>query len=344
MLKNKRTESLGITLIALVVSIIVLLVLAGVNLSMLTGQNGVLIRAVEAKEKTQQANEKEKIGIAYANVKIGYNTNDNKELKENIESELHKLLGEEEIIVTNCGKGVDILIKEKNYYYTIEEDGAITGPTTKYNIRYAGDITKNGKYDGSSLENAYRIECIEDLIAFSNITNRKGYIYKDNELVGVNQRDLFEGKYIILERDLNFNSKYSYENWERTDFGDINGNSEDGNLLINEMTTGTGFPSIANIVYGFKGTFEGKEHYLYNLYQGGNDNIGFFYRNNGNIANLSISGKILCYSESTVGVFAEINDGYISNCYNYVNLHNYDEKGSARRADRLFRKWNCRRM
>ena len=63
MLKNKRTESLGITLIALVVSIIVLLVLAGVNLSMLTGQNGVLIRAVEAKEKTQQANEKEKIGI-----------------------------------------------------------------------------------------------------------------------------------------------------------------------------------------------------------------------------------------------------------------------------------------
>ena len=60
MLKNKRTESLGITLIALVVSIIVLLVLAGVNLSMLTGQNGVLIRAVEAKEKTQQANEKEK--------------------------------------------------------------------------------------------------------------------------------------------------------------------------------------------------------------------------------------------------------------------------------------------
>ena len=44
MLKNKRTESLGITLIALVVSIIVLLVLAGVNLSMLTGQNGVLIR------------------------------------------------------------------------------------------------------------------------------------------------------------------------------------------------------------------------------------------------------------------------------------------------------------
>ena len=58
-----KNKDRGITLIALVISIIVLLVLAGVNLSMLTGQNGVLIRAGEAKEKTEQANEKEKIGI-----------------------------------------------------------------------------------------------------------------------------------------------------------------------------------------------------------------------------------------------------------------------------------------
>lgn len=42
----------GITLIALVVSIIVLLILAGVSISMLTGQNGILNRAAEAKEKT----------------------------------------------------------------------------------------------------------------------------------------------------------------------------------------------------------------------------------------------------------------------------------------------------
>ena len=59
MLKNKRTESLGITLIALVVSIIVLLVLAGVSISMLTGQNGVLTRAAESKVKKEEAEKQE---------------------------------------------------------------------------------------------------------------------------------------------------------------------------------------------------------------------------------------------------------------------------------------------
>ena len=54
----------GITLIALVVTIIVLLILAGISISMLTGQNGILNKAIEAKEKTQIANEKEAIGLA----------------------------------------------------------------------------------------------------------------------------------------------------------------------------------------------------------------------------------------------------------------------------------------
>ena len=40
-MKNNK----GITLIALVVTIIVLLILAGVSIAMLTGQNGILNRA-----------------------------------------------------------------------------------------------------------------------------------------------------------------------------------------------------------------------------------------------------------------------------------------------------------
>ena len=49
----------GITLIALVVTIIVLLILAGISISMLTGQNGILNRASEAKEKTEVAQKDE---------------------------------------------------------------------------------------------------------------------------------------------------------------------------------------------------------------------------------------------------------------------------------------------
>ena len=56
MLKNKNN---GITLIALVVTIIVLLILAGISISMLTGQNGILNRASEAKEKNEDATDLE---------------------------------------------------------------------------------------------------------------------------------------------------------------------------------------------------------------------------------------------------------------------------------------------
>ena len=55
MKKNK-----GITLIALVVTIIVLLILAGISINMLTGQNGILNMTSRANEKTLFAQQKEK--------------------------------------------------------------------------------------------------------------------------------------------------------------------------------------------------------------------------------------------------------------------------------------------
>ena len=45
----------GITLIALVITIIVLLILAGVSIATLTGDNGILTRAQEAENKTEEA-------------------------------------------------------------------------------------------------------------------------------------------------------------------------------------------------------------------------------------------------------------------------------------------------
>lgn len=59
MLRNTLRRNKGITLIALVVTIIVLLILAGISIAMLTGQNGILNRAAEAKEKTGVAQEDE---------------------------------------------------------------------------------------------------------------------------------------------------------------------------------------------------------------------------------------------------------------------------------------------
>ena len=54
----KRGEK-GITLIALVITIIVLLILAGVSIAMLTGENGILSQAQKAKDETQNAQKEE---------------------------------------------------------------------------------------------------------------------------------------------------------------------------------------------------------------------------------------------------------------------------------------------
>ena len=55
MSKHEKNKNSGITLIALVVTIIVLLILAGISIQMLTGDNGIIKRAGEAKEKTERA-------------------------------------------------------------------------------------------------------------------------------------------------------------------------------------------------------------------------------------------------------------------------------------------------
>ena len=50
----------GITLIALVITIIVLLILAGVSIATLTGENGILTRASEADVETRAASVEER--------------------------------------------------------------------------------------------------------------------------------------------------------------------------------------------------------------------------------------------------------------------------------------------
>ena len=82
--KQKLKESKGITLIALVITIIVLLILAGVTIATLTGDNGILKKAGDAKTQTEQAKEDENLKIAIAG---SYGTDGKlnlKDLKDNL--------------------------------------------------------------------------------------------------------------------------------------------------------------------------------------------------------------------------------------------------------------------
>ena len=70
----KRTKQNGITLIALVITIIVLLILAGVSIATLTGPNGLLTQAMEAKRKTEEAAQNEQAALDRINDYISENT------------------------------------------------------------------------------------------------------------------------------------------------------------------------------------------------------------------------------------------------------------------------------
>ena len=67
-----KNNTKGITLIALVITIIVLLILVGITIATLTGDNGVLKKAIVAKEKTNLENERERLELIKASVVIDH--------------------------------------------------------------------------------------------------------------------------------------------------------------------------------------------------------------------------------------------------------------------------------
>ena len=100
--KEKLKGRNGITLIALVITIIVLLILAGVTIASITGENGILSKAIDAKENTTRGTEEEQIKNAYLAVKI--NTLGDSINIAQLEEELDNIVGEGKTQVSNPGK------------------------------------------------------------------------------------------------------------------------------------------------------------------------------------------------------------------------------------------------
>ena len=58
---QKMSKNKGITLVALIITIIMLLILAGITMSSLTGENGLLEKIQEAKQRTENEQKNENI-------------------------------------------------------------------------------------------------------------------------------------------------------------------------------------------------------------------------------------------------------------------------------------------
>ena len=135
MKKNIR----GITLIALIITIIVLLILAGVSIAMLTGDNGILTQAQNARNRTEEAQDVEKIKLAVSEAQIGEN-------------------GYEELNQNNLQKALNSQFKERNVVATDNGDGTFTvsvlDKLKDYTISGSGNTIENGLDWNEAMANA----------------------------------------------------------------------------------------------------------------------------------------------------------------------------------------------
>lgn len=200
----------GITLIALVVTIIVLLILAGVTIATLTGDNGILNQAGNAKEQNEISNEKEVIEMATVQA-MGKNKYGELEEGE-FQKALDKQAGEGKTEVTDIGEEFEIVFKESNRYYDVDKDGNIGDYEVVISDKKPGNIAtdKDGNLLDGSKDKPYEINCIEDLVVLSNIVSGKGnYIDLEGNIIEAT-RNIFSGKNFVLTRNLNFKSTRSY--------------------------------------------------------------------------------------------------------------------------------------
>ena len=300
-MKQKRIskQETGITLLALVITIIILLILAGITISVITGDNGIIGNAGQAKEETEIANEKEIVEKATVQA-IGNNKYGNIEESE-LQQQLDKETGEGKTETTDIGDEIEVLFKESKRYYLVDRNGNVKGEYPVIEDKNPGDITvgKNGEELDGSEGKEYQIWCIEDLCAFSKSVN-EGEDYKSDT--------------IKLMTTLNFNSDLSYSDTNNKYKYDEVANAyvidETSEKTLKELITdenGVGFIPIgmsANDVEArFQGTFDGNDNEVKNIYVNTANNAGLFGGVfQATVENIKISGTIMSTENSAGGL------------------------------------------
>ena len=315
---EKMKEKKAITLIALVVTIAVILILAGITVGMVTSDNGVLKETKNAKTLAEIDNEKSI--VERAKMLTMMRSKNGSITYEVFEPALKEEAGKMPTEVSDAVGTIEVLFTDSNRYYEIDEDGNVSEPQEVVRDENAGDITKGGSCDGSE-EKPYEINCIEDLVGLSIMTNG------GNTELNISKNTM-SGKNIILMRTLNFNSKFSYNDSTTTKFGDLN---QDGIVedIRTELTKTeencVGFTPIGEYAENkenrFCGVFDGRNNEIKNIYIKTAKDAGCFggvwYAT---IKNLTVSGNITSTEKSTGGI-AGNGRAYIYNCCNKANIY-----------------------
>ena len=143
----KTKEMKGITLVALVVTIVVLLILAGVSINTVLGDDGIIQKAKEAAEATKRASAEEEMNRLVLEYQLAKND-------ETLESFLQEKVTEGRIDgVTDNGDGTITITKKvegKDYTITVKKPVAPTPSVKVGAIRVVSDNTGAGSSLGEA--------------------------------------------------------------------------------------------------------------------------------------------------------------------------------------------------
>ena len=192
-----KKKDKGITLITLVISVIVLLILASVTIAALSGNNGILTKAKDAKEKTEIGQEKEVVELATISAQMGEKYQSLNQV--NLQKEIDKQYGEGKTIVRDNGDNTfTVSFIESKREYDITSKGVEKGkdwneimqnakaPEEQKEERNAGviGIGTDGKTVNMDLweytlnNGTYTLNDIDDIKAEDANTENKGYLGK----------------------------------------------------------------------------------------------------------------------------------------------------------------------
>ena len=289
-LKQKFKRNKGITLIALVVTIIVLLILAGVSINMLTGENGIIRRAGEAKSATEVANEKEGVQESV----IVATMTDSTITESNLKTALDNRFGTGKTTVEdNKDNSYTITINDSKREYTIEDDGSI------FDGAYS-------KWDGTSSSEP------------TNKTSNEIHIYTVPELKWLadqvnNEGNTFENYTIYLENNLDLGARGSDDNWETSE---------------NESVKWTAIGKQKDIP--LKATFEGNNHIIKGVYINDESKFNGIFGNSSSISNLTVKNSYIKAGTCSGAIVGALRSGTIENCHNINStVESYDGETSA---------------
>ena len=146
----KKREK-GITLVALVITIVILLILAGIAIAALTGNNGLFSRAQQAKEETIKSQLKEEITMAIQEIQAEELPRGNNVTLETLaDGQLESKLKDITVALEND----EINGEYKDYEYTINSNLNVTinGEVTGVRIKGSAEVQSGYVFEGNTVE------------------------------------------------------------------------------------------------------------------------------------------------------------------------------------------------